>query len=248
MKRRWWAALTLLIPCGTLAGAAETSLRIAAASNLQVVVDPLQAAFERAHPGVQLAFSFGSSGNLVAQIRHGAPFDVLLSADLTYPATLVKSGHAATGSVETFAYGQLMLWPRPDTENWPALLRSASVRRIAIAQPDTAPFGIAARQALRAANLWAVVERRIIYGENVAQTLHFAESGNVDYAFVAASLLVGRPQLGAGLPIALPPTALAHGVVVITGRPHLDTAARFVAWLRDDAAQEILAEHGYRLP
>lgn len=229
---------------------AATSLRIAAASNLHVVVAPLQAAFQQEHPEIQLEFSHGSSGNLVAQIRHGAPFDAFLSADLGYPAALIESGHAAAGSVQAFAIGQLVLWPHPPAgSDWVVVLRDPGVRRIAIAQPDIAPFGIAARQVLQAAGLWPTIQARIVYGENVAQALHFADSGNANYAFIAASLLVGRPQLGPGLVLPVDDeNVLAHGAVVIRGRPHARAAAVFLAWLGSETAQQILVAYGYRLP
>lgn len=247
MKRCWCGVAVM---CLGLAGPALAagSLRIAAASNLHVAVVPLQAAFEDAHPEIRLEFSFGSSGNLVAQIRQGAPFDVFLSADLAYPQAVIASGHAAPESLITFAVGQLVLWPHPPTDDWIATLRSAEVRRIAIAQPDTAPFGMAARQALIDAKLWALAERKIIIGENVAQALHFAESGNVNYAFVAASLLVGRPRLGEGLIIPIAPAALAHGAVAIPGRENNPAAQTFLAWLGSEVAQEVLVKHGYSLP
>lgn len=227
---------------------AETSLRVAAASNLHVVAEPLAAAFERDHPVIKLEFSHGSSGNLVAQIRQGAPFDVLLSADLTYPKALIEAGNAPASSLMVFAYGQLVLWPRPAAEEWQRTLGSPSVRRIAIAQPETAPFGIAAREFLRAQGAWTTVESKIVLGENVAQALHFAESGNADYAFVAASLLVGRPQLAPGLVLPGTDQLLAHGAVVISGRRHQAEAETFLGWLKSETAREVLSAHGYRLP
>ncbi len=235
--------------CGTfLPVPAETTLRVAAASNLHVVTGPLVEAFARDHPAVDLEFSYGSSGNLVAQIRQGAPFDVFLSADLTYPEALIEAGHAKPTSLMIFAYGQLVLWPWPETKDWKKTLLSPSVQRIAIAQPDTAPFGIAAREFLRSHGAWKTVESKIILGENVAQALHFAESGNTDYAFVAASLLIGRPELENGLVLPGMDDALAHGAVTITGRGHERLAQRFLDWLRGETARGILSAHGYRLP
>lgn len=247
MTPRWMGWTGALIAM-TTAVAAASSLRIAAASNLHVVVPHLQAAFAAEHPDVRLEFSHGSSGNLVAQIRQGAPFDAFLSADLAYPRALLESGHGVPDTLFTYAHGQLVLWPRPAEENWIAVLQSSQVRRIAIAQPDTAPYGIAARARLREAEVWDSLQSRIVYGENVAQALHFAESGNADYAFVAASLLVGRPRLGEGLPVDLAGEALAHGAVVLAGRPHRAEAKRFLDWLKGETARGILSAHGYRLP
>ncbi len=245
---RFWQRLIFGWSILVLPATAKELLRVAAASNLQVVAAPLRAAFEAEHPTIAVEFSHSASGSLVAQIRQGAPFDVLLSANLLYPSALIESGHAAADSLVTFAHGQLVLWPHPPTADWRSALRDPAVRRLAIAQPDTAPFGIAAREILREAGMWADVEARLVYGENVAQALQFAASGNADYAMVAASLLTGRPHLGAGLLIPITTDTLAHGAVVIRGRAQRPLAEVWVEWLGSATARAILEQHGYHLP
>lgn len=241
------AAALLGVGMWSITAAAET-LRIAAASNLQVVMEPLSAAFASEHPQHELSASHAATGSLVAQIRHGAPFDVLLAADLDYPRALIKSGHAVGESLQPFAHGILMLWPHPAHDDWINALRSPQVRRIAIAQPETAPYGKAARALLMQAGIWDDVESRVVWGENVAQALHFAHSGNADFGLVPASLLIADTELGDGLPLPLDPAALPHGAVLLTTCRNPALARIFLHWLQQAPAQEILRNHGYRVP
>ena len=220
------------------------SIRIAAASNFQTVMPALTAAFEQTHPGTQLAVSHASTGNLVAQIRHGAPFHVFLSANLEYPRALISSGEAEADSLTLFAHGLLVLWPKPTHADWVTALQSPEVRRVAIANPDTAPYGAAARTALKEAALWEELAPRLVTGENVAQTLQFVHSGNANFGLVAASLLTVAPDPGPGLPI----DALPHGAVLLTHREDSTTARQFLDWLTSEDARAILGEHGYRVP
>src|SRR5690606_16467003 len=121
-------------------------------------------AYESAHPDTHITVSLGSTGSLVAQIRNGAPFDVLLAADMDYPRALLESGHAEAASLFVFAHGRLCLWPAPagaTAETWPALLAAAGeASHIAIAQPDTAPYGRAARRLLEENSLWTALSSR----------------------------------------------------------------------------------------
>ncbi len=216
---------------------------IAAAANMARVVEPLTAAFAQAEPDLELRTSIAATGSLVAQIRHGAPFAVLLSADPDYPAALLESGDAVPDSFTPFANGLLMLWPAP-SNGLADLARTTPAPRIAIANPDTAPFGVAARAVLSEAGLWATLEPRLIVGENVAQTLHFVQSGNADHGFVAASLLNANQRRAA---LALPSTerALQHTAVLLRRGAASAGARRFIAWLRSPAAQAVLRDHGY---
>ena len=179
----------------------------------------------------------------MAQIRHGAPFAVLLSADPDYPQALIDSGDAIAATRLHFATGVLMLWPRP--ANGLESLRDASVRRLAIANPDTAPFGRAARTALREIHLWEGVQSRLITGENVAQTLHFVESGNADYGFVAASLFPDAETRARGLVIPVDDVALHHTGILLANATNNVDARTFLTWLSSDTAQTVFSNHGY---
>ena len=246
-------ACRVLVVAGLMAGPVGANpdpvlLRVAAASNLTFVSEKLGAEFMAHHPHVRIEFSHAASGNLVAQIRHGAPFDVLLAADLAYPAALIESGHSAMEKPQVFATGILMLWPKPAETDVARLLRSPQTRRLAIAHPDIAPYGSAARDWLRANGLWADVSPKVVMGENVAQTLQFVASGHAEIGFIAASLLAANPDLGKGWEVAVPATTLAHGAIPLRRSAHPEAAARFLAWLASPPAQEILAANGYRAP
>ena len=244
-----WVHRLVLILAGITSGTLHAdSIRIAAASNFQTVMPALTEAFEETYPGTEIAVSHAASGNLVAQIRHGAPFHLFLSADLAYARALISSGEADAESLVIFAHGELVLWPKRNQTDWVTALRSPGVRRVAVANPDTAPYGTAARTALEDAGLWAELAPRLVTGENVAQTLQFVHSGNADYGLIAASLLSIVPDLGPALPIDLGPAALPHGAILLPHRDDPIAARQFIAWLGSEAAQNILRAHGYRLP
>lgn len=242
-------AVTALGCCALSANAATEKLRIAAASNLVVVMAPLARAFTDEHAQIELSISHAATGNLVAQIRHGAPFDVLLAADLDYPQALIESGHAEKQTLRTFAHGVLMLWPQPPAgQKWQTVLASPKLRRLAIANPDTAPYGKATKDLLTAAGLWDQIKPRVVWGENVAQTLQFVHSGNADFGFVAASLLLGNRDLKTGMIIELGDEALPHGAIRLGASRSPEAADIFLDWLKSAVARSILIEHGYRVP
>lgn len=246
----WRKCVATCLSCCTLsANAATEKIRVAAASNLVVVMEPLARAFAEDHSSLELSISHASTGNLVAQIRHGAPFDVLLAADLEYPRALITSGHAEEQTLRTFAHGVLMLWPQPaDSQDWETLLRGATYRHLAIANPETAPYGRATQKLLTSSGLWGEIKPRVVWGENVAQTLQFAHSGNADYGFISASLLAGDRDLPAGMIIELGAKALPHGAIQISTSRSPEAAVLFLNWLSGDVARKILIEHGYRAP
>lgn len=229
--------------------AIAAEIRIAAASNLQFVMPVLVEAFQADHPEVKVSVSHAASGNLVAQIRHGAPFDVLMAADLKYPQALIESGHAEGDSLRVFAYGTLMLWPQSAGHlTWREILTDPDLRRLAIAHPEIAPYGQAAQSFLREQGLWEDLHDRIVTGENAAQTLQFVQSGNADVGFVAASLLISLPNSRPGIEIDLGEAALPHGAVRLANRAASTAANHFLDWLAKKEAAEILRNSGYRVP
>lgn len=188
----WFLTVAALFSFAPAAPAAERALYIAAASDLAYCLPEVQRAFERLHPGIIIKTSFGASGNFVAQVRKGAPFDVFMSADASYPNALIKEHFAEADTLVHYATGHIALWSAralPDIENGLMILTRAAVRRIAIANPDHAPYGQAAQRALEAAGIWSAIDHKIVRGENVAQTMQFVQSGNADIGIVAVSLL-----------------------------------------------------------
>ena len=232
----------------------NSTLFVAAASNLVFALDALHAEFRRTHPDITLTGATGASGNLVAQIVHGAPYDIFLSADLDYPLALIKAGHADAATLTTFAIGRLVLWttqPNVPLTDVAATVRSPTVRKLAIAQPATAPYGRAARQALEKLGVWSDAQTKIVTGETVTQAAQFVETGHADAGFVALSLVLS-PKLkdqGRWLEVPAPLYAPLDQGVVITKRGAANpAAARYLAFLRSDAARKIFARFGYALP
>src|SRR5215813_13475098 len=167
-------------------------IRVAAAADLQFALDELATRY-RSQTGVRIATTYGSSGGFFMHIQNGAPFDVFLSADVEYPRKLEASGFAETGSLRQFATGRIVLWMRPDLPidlvqiGWKALI-DPGVKKIAIANPEHAPYGRAAVAALHQAGIFDQVRPKFVYGENISQAAQFVESGNAEAGIIALSL------------------------------------------------------------
>lgn len=231
---------------------AEQAL-IAAAANFAGALDAMAPAFAAA-TGHEIVATTGSSGKLYAQITHGAPYDVLLSADAATPARLLDEGLAIPESRQTYAIGRLVLWS-PDPvliAGDPATaLGNPALRHLAIANPDLAPYGAAARAALQALGLWEGVQPKLVMGENVGQAHALVGSGAADAGFVALSAIAAPGIAPQGVhwevpqhlfpPIRQDAVLLAHG----TANP---AAHAFLDWLRTPEAGAITTAHGYAVP
>lgn len=235
---------------------ANSQVSVAAATNLVYALDALQAEFRRHAPDVTLQVTTSASGSLFAQLRHGAPFDVFLSADTDYPQRAVADGLAPAASLRTFARGRLVLWTTHahlDLADPIAALRSPSVKKIALAQPKTAPYGRAAQAVLAHLDLTAAVAPKLVYGESITQAAQFVETGSADLGFVALSLIKsprlahrGRwHELPAALHAAVP---LDHAAVLTLRGAKNPAAPRFLDFLFTAAAQKILRDFGYDVP
>jgi molybdate transport system substrate-binding protein len=230
-------------------------LSVAAAANLKAAAEALKQGFEAAQPGVEVALTLGASGTFFAQLQHGAPFDVFLSADREYPARLVAAGLGAASDERVYAFGTLVAWLPPGStvplaKQGLAALADPAVRRIAIANPAVAPFGRAAEQALRAAGVHDAVKGKLVLGTSVAQAAQFATTGAADVALLPASLTSGEALAGGtvvALPEALSPRIAQSGLVLAGARdPAL--ARAFLAFVTGEQGRAILARHGYGLP
>ncbi len=241
----------------TTVSARETQrVTVAAAANLVFALEALNAEFKRAAPDVALTSTTGASGSLFAQIKAGAPFDVFLSADTEYPRQLVdaKLGDAAT--LRTFATGKLVVWTLHaaiDPRDLAKVVRHPALKKLAIAQPKTAPYGRAAQAALEALGLWSAAQPRLVLGENITQTVQFVETGNADAGLVALSAVRSPKLAGRGrwaeVPAALYAEVSLDHAGVITQRGTSNPAARrYLAFLGSDAAKKILRDFGYGVP
>lgn len=245
---------TLLALAGMRAGAAEV-LYVAAASDLVHCIDALGAAFEKEAPDTGVKVTVGASGNFFAQIKNGAPYDVFLSADMRYPTRLAMEGAADGATLTMYAVGRLALWtaePRIDlAAHGMAAFGDARVTRIAIANPDLAPYGMAARATLEFHGLWEQVKPRLVQGENIAQTAQFVQTGNAQLGLVSYATVLAPAMKGVGSHF-LPPAAsyppIEQGAIVTKQGKAKPAAARFVQFLRGPAARAILARSGFALP
>ena len=221
-------------------------LLVAAASDLTVAFDDLASAWARAgHP--RPTVTFGSSGLLATQITQGAPFDVFASANLSFAREAVHSGRCDGATLTHYARGRVALCSRGGRIHSLSNLADPGVTHVAIANPEHAPYGRAAREALTTAGLWEAVHPKLVYGENVQQTLQFVQSGNADVALVSQSL-----AMTSGLACTVIDKSLHHPidqVMVACGHgPHTTEARAFVAFVSSPAGRSILARHGFAPP
>lgn len=213
---------------------------MAAASDLSAMQEPLAAAFRKA-TGEGVRFALGSSGMLSRQIANGAPYDVFLSANQEFVDELVKSGQVLPESVVQYANGRLALWSRNGAIRNLAQVGGPGILHLSIANPAHAPYGVAARQALESRGLWAKVEKKVVYAENVRQAWEYARSGNADVALTSWTLVYD--QGGVLVPAEWhQPIRQVGGVVKGSGQ--LDLARRFLAFLGSAEGKAVLRKYG----
>lgn len=249
-----WRAGILFVSLPLLAvPAAAAEALIAVATNFAGAMAELETAFESGSPH-RIRVSTGATGTLYAQATHGAPYDILMAADRTRPERLEAIGLAVPGSRRTYAVGRLVLWSaEPDRVSREGVdtLRAGDFRRLAIANPELAPYGFAARAALRALGLYDVLQDRIVMGENVGQTHAMVATGNAEVGLVALSQLTGSRAATAGSRWAVPETLHApiRQDLVLLRRGAGNAAARaFLDFLDTPAARRIVAAAGYGPP
>lgn len=234
--------------------ATEEEVLVAAASDLVFVFPELKESFESGNPGIRVRGTFGASGTLANQIRSGAPFDVFLSADMELPRKVADSGQADAATLRPYAQGRLALWTASTNHAAPTSLDDLmrpGITHIAIAQPATAPYGRAAREALRKAGLWEALTPRIVFGENVAQTAQFVESGAAEFGIVSASSLRHPDRIRRGHHLVLPMDShppIVQGGILTRRAEGRSGPKRFLEFLGSDPAREILGRGGLEPP
>jgi molybdate transport system substrate-binding protein len=232
------------------AGQSPEALKVAAAADLSFAFKEVDAAYEKS-TGVPVVFSFGATGLLEKQIVEGGPFDVFAAANVSFADDAVKAGACLGDTKAIYATGHLVMFTTRDAAVRPKTVRDLTdphVQKIAIANPAHAPYGMAARQALQRAGVWEQVQSKMVFGENVQQTLQFAQSGNVDVAIVALSLAMVTPGDYAAVPTDLH-DPIAQALVVCThGKAGFDAGRRFVAFVQSEAGHSIMRKFGFLLP
>jgi molybdate transport system substrate-binding protein len=242
-------ALTLLCLTACATHPHSQKITVAAAADLNFAMPEIARRFQTAVPAVEVEFAYGSSGNFFAQIGNGAPFDVFLSADVEYPRKLAAAGIGAGNSIFTYGVGRLAVWVPTASPLDPATaLRSASVKHLAIANPQHAPYGRAAQEALRTLGVYPAVASKLVLGENVAQTLQFVESGAADAGIVALSLALAPPVRARGRYWEVPLDAyprIEQGGIILRDSP---AARDFRAFLLSAGGRHILRKYGFFVP
>lgn len=235
-------------PAPTSSSAGKT-ITVAAAADLQSAFTDIGSAFEQ-EAGAKVIFSFGSSGNLEVQIENGAPIDVFASADEAYVQKLVAKGLATQDDVQLYGVGRLALvsYKAGGLQiQRPQDLLKPEVKHIAIANPDHAPYGVAARQALTAAGIWDQVESKVVYGENVRQTLQFVQTGNAEAGIVALSI-ADVPEVSYVKVDESLYQPLQQAMVVLKGAHDAKLATDFTAFVNGPKGRSIMDRYGYSLP
>jgi len=244
-------AIVVSILCASIAQAAD--ITVAAAADLSVAMPEIIAGFEKT-TGHHVKLTLGSSGNFYAQILHGAPFEVFLSANANYPRQLERAGKTEADSVSVYANGKIVLWVphrlKLDLQRFglKALL-DPSVAKIAIANPEHAPYGNAAVSALRHEGIYEQVTRKLVLGENISQTAQFVETGAADAGIIALSLALSEPLSKGGKYWVIPTEwypPLVQAAVILKGAS--PAAHAFAEWLHTGECREILSRHGFGLP
>lgn len=225
-------------PAGVVQAA---SVNVAVAANFTAVAEALSADF-KARTGHELILSFGASGALYTQITQGAPFEVFLSADTGRPAQAIADGLAVEGTAFTYAVGKLALYSAsmPVDE---AVLRAGGFAHLAVADPETAPYGAAAIEVLNALGLYGALAPKLVTGTSIAQALQFVETGNAELGFVAASQVTGKPNVWL-VPADLH-TPIAQGAVLLKTGASNPVASAFLSYLRSAQAIAIIEAAGY---
>jgi molybdate transport system substrate-binding protein len=227
---------------------------VAAAADLVYCVQELNLAFGKTKPDAEVSVSIGSSGTFFAQIRNGAPFDVYLSADMSYPRRLIEEKFADGNSLTPYATGRIVLWAQRtdlDLKAGIGALTGPAITRIAIANPEHAPYGRAARAAMEKAGVWKTVEPKVVFAENISQTRQFVQTGNAEVGIIALSLVMAPNMKGVGQYVPIPEDTypkLEQGAVLTMQGVNNPAARAYVEFLKTPRARVIFERYGFVLP
>jgi len=228
----------------------QEHLNIAAAADMQFALEEAVVVFKQTHPEVAVATIYGSSGKFAEQIRSGAPYDLFFSADIRYPRELHRAGYAAS-PVQAYALGRIVLWSASEPLNQLSDLADARFKRVAIANPQHAPYGQRAAEALQAAGVWDKIESKLVYGDNVAQTAQFVDSGNAQAGIIALSLALSPALSKRGHYVLIADNLhqkLEQGFILTTHAAQNKLAYQFAQFMASAEARALLKRHGFALP
>jgi len=227
----------------------KTPLRVAAAADLEPVLPKILTQFEQS-TGIDAETTYQASAALTAQIQNGAPFDLFLSADLSYPKRLIDAGLADSSAPVTYASGTLVLWARKDSKLPPPsieLLRNPGLRRLAVANPDRAPYGRAAVSTLTSLKIYDAIKSRLVTAQNIAQAAQFVDSGNADAGLISLTSALTPRLSESGTYFVLPRDLyppIDQGAVVLKGSSQRTEAHKLLDYLLSAPVQAQLAKAG----
>ena len=231
--------------------ARAAELKIAAAADLTYAFKDVTAQFEK-QTGNKTAMTYGSSGNFFSQIQNGAPFDLFFSADVSFPQKLEAAGLAEPGTIYEYAKGQIVIWvpnaSRLDLSKGLAVLLDPGIRKIAIANPQHAPYGSAAVAAMQHEGIYDQVKSKFVMGENISQTAQFVQSGNADAGIVALSLALAPAMKTTGRYVPIPPTdypPLIQAAVILKSSPNKELAKQFLTFLKEPGTIALMEQYGF---
>lgn len=227
-------------------------ITIAVAADLKFAMDEVVSAFKMTNTGNEVDVIYGSSGKFHMQIQQGAPYDLFFSADIGFPRELSKAGLAAS-DVKPYAFGRIVLWSASMDATKMSLesLTDPKITRIAIANPKHAPYGKRAEETLRTSNLWEKIEPKLVYGENVAQTAQFVQTGNAQVGIIALSLALNAELVSKGGYWLIPDSLhqpLEQGYVITRRAANNALAKRFADYMMSKPVRTIMTRYGFVLP
>jgi molybdate transport system substrate-binding protein len=258
--RRW-----LSLPLGTIAvalaglclstGVAQANplaVTVAVAANFSAPMRILAADFEQ-ESGYQVKASYGGTGQFYAQIRNGAPFDVLLAADTETPTLLLEQGYAVASTQFTYATGKLVLWSKDPAlvDQQGSVLSSNRFNKVALANPKLAPYGAAAHEVLERLGIKLAITPKIVQGASIGQAFQFASSGNAQLGFVALSQVFANGEIKEGSAWIVPSsyyTPIAQDAILLRVGQNNPAAKAFLAYLQSEPAQQVIESFGYDTP
>lgn len=226
-------------------------VQVAVAANFAAPLQKIAAEFEKS-TGHKVVVSAGSTGKFYAQIKNGAPFEVLLAADDETPARLVAEGAAQTGSPFTYAVGKLVLWSAQPglVDDQGAVLKRSDLQHLSLANPKLAPYGAAGVETLKKLGVYEAWQARIVQGENITQAHQFVATGNAELGFVALSQVARDGKIASGSGWVVPPnyyTPIRQDAVLLNPGKGKPAAEALLKYLKGDAARAVILSYGYSL-
>ncbi len=235
--------------CLAAVSVSAQAVKVAAAANLRNVLTEIKEMYIKEYPKEKVDITFGSSGKLTQQILNGAPFEFFMAANKKYPMSLQTKG-ATSGKVVTYAYGKLVMWSSSvDVSKGKALLTSASVKKISVAKPETAPYGDRTIEYFKRLGLFEDLGSKIVYADNIAQAAQFAYTGNAELGFTAMSLVLSPDMQSKGKYYIIPEdqySPIEQACVLLKSYNYNPKAAKFMKYVLDKKLAPVWEKWGYK--